>query len=163
MTEAIAILGGILGAIIGAITICSFIFYNKSQVDEKIANLQVQLFEKVLSTEHNVVQIKDTLEDKLNTNRQSFETAMCQFRDMIADIKESDKKLSIELITLINTVKDELRKDYTTRYDDIITLMGSKSDESDFIRLEQKFDRMAEVMTELKTVVEITNRNKELK
>ena len=44
MTEAIAILGGILGAIIGAITICSFIFYNKSQVDEKIANLQGKLY-----------------------------------------------------------------------------------------------------------------------
>ena len=145
----------VTGAIIGAVTIASFLFYNKSQIDEKIANVKKEITDNKLHNQTNYSNIKDEIYEKLNENKSALEDGMKEFIKVLSDIKESDKNLSLELITLVNGVKDELKNDYTSRYNDLLLLINTKANESDFTRLEQKFDKVTETITELKTIVQL--------
>ena len=145
----------VTGAIIGAVTIASFLFYNKSQVDEKFAAIKKEITDNKLHTQQQATTIKDDIYQKLNENKTALEDGMKEFIRVLSDIKESDKNLSVELITLVNGVKDELKNDYTSRYNDLLLLINTKANESDFTRLEQKFDKVTETITELKTIVQL--------
>ena len=79
----------------------------------------------------------------------------------MSEIKQADKDNTIQFITLIDTVKDELKNDYTSRYNDLLVLINTKANISDFNRIEQKFDKVTETITELKTIVELQLNKKE--
>lgn len=145
----------VTGAIIGAVTIASFLFYNKSQIDEKLSVIKKEITDNKLQSQTNSSKIKDDIYEKLNENKSALEDGMKEFIRVLSDIKESDKNLSVELITLVNGVKDELKNDYTSRYNDLLLLINTKANESDFTRLEQKFDKVTETITELKTIVQL--------
>lgn len=145
----------VTGAIIGAVTIASFLFYNKSQVDEKFASMQKNISENKLQTQTNTSKIKDDIYDKLNENKAALESGMKEFIKTLSDIKEYDQNMSLQLMTLVNGVKDELKNDYTSRYNDLLLLINTKANESDFTRLEQKFDKVNETITELKTIIQM--------
>ena len=70
----------------------------------------------------------------------------------MSEIKQDEKESDAKFIQLLNDVKDELRNDYTNRYNEIITLMGTKVNVQDFDRLETKFDKVTETIIELKTI-----------
>ena len=58
-------------------------------------------------------------------------------------------------VVVLNEVKDALKNDYTSRYDDIIKMMSTKASLEDFNRLENKFDKVTETIIQLKTTVEM--------
>lgn len=158
MMTAVAVIqciGSVIGSIIGTITIAGFLFYNKSQIDEKVAALKKEITDNKLQTQQNTSQVKDEIYDKLTENKTALENGMKEFITVLSDIKESDKNLSVQLITLVNGVKDELKNDYTSRYNDLLLLINTKANENDFTRLEQKFDKVTETITELKTIVQM--------
>lgn len=148
-------IGEILGAIIGAITVANFIFCRRSEVDEKIASINNSISNSNLSNQKDLSLIKDEIYNKMTENKDSLESSMKEFITILSDIKESDKELSVNFITLINAVKDELKNDYTSRYNDLLLIINTKANEADFSRMEQKFDKINETMTQLKTIIEL--------
>ena len=142
-------------AVIGTLTIACFIFYRKSEIDDKIAIVQKLISDNQLTNQKNSTNIKDEIYEKLTENKNSLESGMKEFIKIISEIRETDKNLSIQFINLVNSVKDELKNDYTSRYNDLLLLINTKANESDFNRLEQKFDKVNETMTELKTIIQM--------
>jgi hypothetical protein len=61
----------------------------------------------------------------------------------------------------INTVKDELKNDYINRYNELLQIINTKVNIADFDRLEQKFDKVCETITELKTIVQLQLENRD--
>lgn len=142
-------------AVIGTLTIACFIFYRKSEIDDKFAIVQKLISDNQLTNQKNSTNIKDEIYEKLTENKNSLESGMKEFIKIISEIRETDKNLSIQFINLVNSVKDELKNDYTSRYNDLLLLINTKANESDFNRLEQKFDKVNETMTELKTIIQM--------
>ena len=142
-------------AVIGTLTIACFIFYRKSEIDDKFAIMQKLISDNQLTNQKNSTNIKDEIYEKLTENKNSLESGMKEFIKIISEIRETDKNLSIQFINLVNSVKDELKNDYTSRYNDLLLLINTKAHESDFNRLEQKFDKVNETMTELKTIIQM--------
>lgn len=142
-------------AVIGTLTIACFIFYRKSEIDDKFAIMQKLISDNQLTNQKNSTNIKDEIYEKLTENKNSLESGMKEFIKIISEIRETDKNLSIQFINLVNSVKDELKNDYTSRYNDLLLLINTKANESDFNRLEQKFDKVNETMTELKTIIQM--------
>ena len=142
-------------AVIGTLTIACFIFYRKSEIDDKFAIMQKLISDNQLTNQKNSTSIKDEIYEKLTENKNSLESGMKEFIKIISEIRETDKNLSIQFINLVNSVKDELKNDYTSRYNDLLLLINTKANESDFNRLEQKFDKVNETMTELKTIIQM--------
>lgn len=147
-------LASVFGTLIGAQTISSFIFYTKSQVDEKITDIKKMITDGQLHNQEATQHTKDEIYEKLSENKAALESGMKEFINILSDIKESDKNFSVQLVTLVNGVKDELKNDYTTRYNDLLLLINTKADEKDFNRLEQKFDKLSETLIEVKTIVQ---------
>ena len=166
-----------LGIIISCVTIMCFQFYTKTQVDEKIKQAQdntekkdLERIEKVeielkslnealadckLKSQEARCMVKDDLQSRLDVTKLALEEAMKHFVTTLTEIKQADKEMAVQFITLVNEVKDELKNDYTARYNDLLLLINTKANESDFNRLENKFDKLSEIMTELKTIVQI--------
>lgn len=147
-------LASVFGTLIGAQTISSFIFYTKSQVDEKLTDIKKMITDGQLHNQEATQHTKDEIYEKLSENKAALESGMKEFINILSDIKESDKNFSVQLVTLVNGVKDELKNDYTSRYNDLLLLINTKADEKDFNRLEQKFDKLSETLIEVKTIVQ---------
>lgn len=147
-------LAAVFGTLIGAQTISSFIFYTKSQIDEKLTDIKKIITDGQLHNQEATQHTKDEIYEKLNENKAALESGMKEFINILSDIKESDKNFSVQLVTLVNGVKDELKNDYTSRYNDLLLLINTKADEKDFNRLEQKFDKLSETLIEVKTIVQ---------
>ena len=147
-------LAAVFGTLIGAQTISSFIFYTKSQIDEKLTDIKKMITDGQLHNQEATQHTKDEIYEKLNENKAALESGMKEFINILSDIKESDKNFSVQLVTLVNGVKDELKNDYTSRYNDLLLLINTKADEKDFNRLEQKFDKLSETLIEVKTIVQ---------
>ena len=92
------------------------------------------------------------LYDRLTQNKEIFEDYNKNILAAMSEIKQDEKESDAKFIQLLNDVKDELRNDYTNRYNEIITLMGTKVNVQDFDRLETKFDKVTETIIELKTI-----------
>lgn len=173
----LSVIGVALGIIVSCITIMCFNFYTKSQVDSKIKNAGDAVEEKdkkkiekleydvkklsedfsacKLNSQEARCQVKDDLQSRMDVTKLALEEAMKHFVVTLTEIKQADKEMAVQFITLVNEVKDELKNDYTARYNDLLLLINTKANESDFNRLEQKFDKLSEIMTELKTIVQI--------
>ena len=177
MGEVVGIIAGIIASIVGALTIAWTLVYTKTDVDKKLTEINdknkkyvdekkkdsIDRIEKIanlvsdsrLEARERSSRTKDEIYDKLNENKAALEDGMKQFINILTDIKQADKDMSLQFITMINTVKEELKNDYTSRYNDLLVLINSKANESDFNRLEQKFDKFSETIVELKTIVQL--------
>lgn len=161
MQTALAIIGQYLGATLTALTINGLIFYNKAQINDKLTNIRKQISDHALEAQSAQSAIKEELIEKVSRSKDTFEQTMKEFINILSEIKQADKDNTIQFITLIDTVKDELKNDYTSRYNDLLVLINTKANISDFNRLEQKFDKVTETITELKTIVELQLNKKE--
>ena len=127
----------------------------KESVDKEIINIKEVVSEFKLINQKERSTVKDELHEKLDDTKKSLEDVMKQFVTTVTEIKQADKEMSVQFITMLNSVKDELKNDYTARYNDLLVLINSKANESDFNRLETKFDKFSETITELNTIVRL--------
>ena len=192
MHELLVVLGTLLGCIVSYFTINKFVFYTKSEVDQKLLDIKMDeearfnqlkeesdkkdelltlkieknhaevkeeimetkdmIFEKLLEAERASNKARQDLYDRLTQNKEIFEDYNKNILAAMSEIKQDEKESDAKSIQLLNDVKDELRNDYTNRYNEIITLMGTKVNVQDFDRLETKFDKVTETIIELKTI-----------
>ena len=103
---------------------------------------------------------RDNVIEDFRRQVKSLEDKMGDLMKALYESKQDDKNLSIELIKVTDAMKDELRKDYISRYNTLLQLVNGKVDQKDFNRLEQKFDRVSETITELKTIIELKVKDK---
>ena len=149
LTEGVQIISSILGAIVATLSISGFVFYTKSQVDNKFTEMTTDIYTT-----------RDTVIEDFRKQVKSLEDKMGYLMKALYESKQDDKNLSIELIKVTDAMKDELRKDYISRYNTLLQLVNGKADQKDFNRLEQKFDRVSETITELKTIIELKVKDK---
>lgn len=192
MHELLVVLGTLLGCIVSYFTINKFVFYTKSEVDQKLLDIKMDgearfnqlkeesdkrdevitlkieknhaevkeeimetkdmIFEKLLEAERASNKARQDLYDRLTQNKEIFEDYNKNILAAMSEIKQDEKDSDAKFIQLLNDVKDELRNDYTNRYNEIITMMGTKVNVQDFDRLETKFDKVTETIIELKTI-----------
>ena len=184
MYETWAYIGCVLSVIIAMITAAKFLFYSKSEINTKFAELKAEsdkrdeillekvnelhnqvkeelvetkerIFENIVQAERNTTRITQEIYDKLSQNKQVFDDYNKNMLEIVSQIKQEDKQISNDFLKLLSAVKDELRSDYMNRYNELIKLIGTKVSISDFDRLETKFDRVTETITELKTIVQL--------
>lgn len=195
MHELLVVLATLLGCIVSYFTINKFVFYTKSEVDQKLLDIKMDgdarynelkeeskrrdefitakieknhsevkeelvetkemIFEKLLEAERASNKSRQELYDRLTQNKEIVEDYNKNILSAINQIKQDEKELTSNYITLLNEVKDELKNDYTSRYDDIIKMMSTKASLEDFNRLENKFDKVTETIIQLKTTVEM--------
>ena len=113
------------------------------------------IFEKLLEAERASNKARQELYDRLTQNKEVLEDYNKNILNAINQIKQNEKETETNYITLLNEVKDELKKDYIDRYDTIMKMMGTKANLEDFNRLENKFDKVTETIIQLKTTVEM--------
>lgn len=184
MHEFLVILGTLFGCIISYFTINKFVFYTKSEVNELFAKLKEEsdkkdtdllekvsgsynvlkeeliktkdeIFKNILEVERNSTKINQEIYDRLSKNKQVFDDYNRNMIEVVAQIKQEDKQLATDFTKLLSQVKDELKSDYINRYNDLLKLINNKVSSSDFDRLENKFDKVTETITELKTIVQL--------
>lgn len=184
MHESWAYLGCILGTIISLVTVAKFLFYTKSEIDKKFIRLREesdkkdekllekinmhhtqikeelsetkeQIFKNLVETERNNTKITQEIYDRLNQNKQVFDDYNKNMLEIIAQVKTDNKQISNDFIKILSEVKDELKTDYVNRYNDLLTIMNTKVNSSDFDRLETKFDHVTETITELRTIIQM--------
>lgn len=184
MHEILVTLGIALGCLISGMTIAKFNFYTKDEVDKKlaeakeasdkkdevltlklekdhaevkgeIAETKDMMFEKLLEAERNTNKVVNEIYDRLNQNKQIFDDYNKNMLEAISQMKSEEKEITTNMVQIVNAVKDELKTDYINRYNDLLKLIGTKANIEDFNRLEQKFDKITESITELKTIVQM--------
>lgn len=184
MQEALIIIGTILTVVLGGITLVRYLFYTKTEVDNKFAKFKSesderdnelisklqnihekikeelnqtkdQIFEKLLQAERSGNDSRQELYEKLAQNKQIFEEYNHHMLEVISQIKQDEQQTNLNLVQVVNTVKDELKEDYVNRYNELLKLVGTKTNNSDFDRLENKFDKLSQTMTEIKTIVQM--------
>ena len=112
-------------------------------------------FEKLLEAERQSNRDRQQLYDRLAQNKEAFDDYNKTMLSAIAEMKQDEKESNNNFLQLINALKDELKTDYTNRYNELLKIIGTKANLSDFDRLETKFDKVTETITELKTIVQI--------
>jgi len=176
------IAGGVLTLIISFVTIIKYLFYTKTEVDKKINVLKQEsddmdklitdklehnqalikeelidtkdkIFEKLLEAERVQNKSKQEIYDRLSQNKNVFEEYNQHMIEAIGQIRQDEKQTNADFIKLLNALKDELKNDYINRYNDLLKIVGTKTNSTDFDRLETKFDKVSETITELKTIV----------
>lgn len=184
-------IGWVFGAIISAVTIAKFLFYTKSEVNQLFTNLKAEsdkkdemllekvtetqneikdnlvktreeIFKNILDNERNTNKITQEIYDRLSQNKQVFDDYNKNMLEIISQVKQDDKQISNEFIKLLSEVKDELKNDYISRYNDLIKMINTKVSTSDFDRLEAKFDKVTETITELRTIIQMQKENHEI-
>ena len=184
MHEFLTIAGALLTALVSYFALNKLVFYTKNEIDEKfqekdkdsdkrvemislkmdsqsndlknnLAQTKDRMFEKLLEAERQNNKDRENLAEKLAQTKDSFEACNKAMLSAISDIKQDEKQLNSHFITLINTMKDEIKNDYINRYNDLMKLIGTKANVQDFDRLENKFDKVTETITELKTIVQM--------
>ena len=184
MYENLLIIGGILSILVAIITLVKFLFYTKSEVDKKLTDLKTDtdnfekqvlqkfqdlqssfkdeltntkesIFNKLLEAERTNTQARQEIYNKLSESNQSFEEYNQHMLELVSQVKQDEKQTNLDFMQLLNGVKDELKSDYINRYNDLLRLVGTKTNNSDFDRLETKFDKLSQTMTELKTIVQL--------
>ena len=189
MHELLITLSIALGCLISGMTIARFTFYTKDEVDKKLndakelsdkkdetiqskieqqqsdlkedlAETRENIFEKLLEAERNNNRIVNEIYDRLNQNKQIFDDYNKNMLEAISQMKSEEKEITTNMVQIVNAVKDELKNDYINRYNDLLKIIGTKANLEDFNRLEAKFDKITESITELKTIVQMQRENK---
>jgi len=126
-----------------------------AQIKEELAETKESIFKNIVETERNTTKITQEIYDRLNENKQVFDDYNKNMIEIIAQVKQDNKQISNDFIKLLSEVKDELKTDYVNRYNDLLTIMNTKVNLSDFDRLETKFDHVTETITELRTIIQM--------
>lgn len=184
MNEILACLATLLGVIISIVVIARLLFYTKAEINTKLEevnkhsddkdemlrdfiikefntlNTQLEInkdktYEKLLNAEREGNHARQELYDRMAQNKQVFEDYNKNMLEVIAQIRQEDRDLSNKYIQLLNEVKDELKNDYINRYNELLQIINTKVNVPDFDRLEHKFDKVSETITELKTIVQM--------
>lgn len=130
------------------------------EIKENHIETKDKIYEKLLEAERQTNKLSQDIHDRLNQNKQIFDDYNKSMLEAISAMKQDEKQLTADMLSMVNTVKDELKTDSINRYNDLLTLVNSKVNSSDFDRLEDKFDKVAEIITELKTIIQIQKENK---
>lgn len=184
MNEILACLATLLGVIISIVVIARLLFYTKAEINTKLEgvnkhsddkdevlrdfiikefntlNAQLEInkdktYEKLLNAEREGNHARQELYDRMAQNKQVFEDYNKNMLEVISQIRQEDRDLSNKYIQLLNEVKDELKNDYINRYNELLQIINTKVNVQDFDRLEHKFDKVSETITELKTIVQM--------
>ena len=184
MTETIVILGAVLGVVISIVTIARLLFYTKAEINTKLEAVQEhsdlkdealkqylvnesnkfrdyiddskeKTYEKMLEAEREENRAKQEIYNTINQNKQLFDSYNKEILEMVASIRQENRDMCNQFMHNINVVKDELKNDYINRYNELLQLINTKVNVTDFDRLEQKFDKVCETITELKTIVQM--------
>ena len=184
MNEILACLATLLGVIISIVVIARLLFYTKAEINTKLEgvnkhsddkdevlrdfiikefntlNSQLEInkdktYEKLLNAEREGNHARQELYDRMAQNKQVFEDYNKNMLEVISQIRQEDRDLSNKYIQLLNEVKDELKNDYINRYNELLQIINTKVNVQDFDRLEHKFDKVSETITELKTIVQM--------
>lgn len=190
MTETIVILGAVLGVVISIVTIARLLFYTKAEINTKFEAAQEhsdlkdealkqylvnesakfrdyiddnkeKTFEKMLDAERENNKARQEIYNTLNENRQLFDSYNKEILEMVSSIRQENRDMCNQYMQTTNTIKDELKNDYINRYNELLQIINTKVNVTDFDRLEQKFDKVCETITELKTIVQLQLENRE--
>ena len=190
MTETIIILGAVLGVIISLVTISRLLFYTKAEINTKLESAlqhsdlkdealkqylvnesakfrdyiddnKEKTFEKMLDAERENNKARQEIYNALSQNKQLFDNYNREMLEMFASIRQENRDTCNQYMQTVNTVKDELKNDNINRYNELLQLINTKVNIADFDRLEQKFDKVCETITELKTIVQLQLENRE--
>lgn len=190
MTETIVILGAVLGVVISIVTIARLLFYTKAEINTKLEAAQEhsdlkdealkqylvnesskfrdyiddnkeKTFEKMLNAERENNKARQEIYNTLNENKQLFDSYNKEILEMVASIRQENRDMCNQYMQTTNTIKDELKNDYINRYNELLQIINTKVNVTDFDRLEQKFDKVCETITELKTIVQLQLENRE--
>ena len=190
MTETIVILGAVLGVVISIVTIARLLFYTKAEINTKFEAAQEhsdlkdealkqylvnesakfrdyiddnkeKTFEKMLDAERENNKARQEIYNTLNENKQLFDSYNKEILEMVASIRQENRDMCNQYMQTTNTIKDELKNDYINRYNELLQIINTKVNVTDFDRLEQKFDKVCETITELKTIVQLQLENRE--
>lgn len=171
MNEALVILGAILGCLISCVTVARFLFYTKAEVDshlktakqdsddrddvikKELAETKETIYEKLLDAERESIKSRQDLYEKLSQNKDAYEHYNKKILEMMADVRQEQNENNTSFTQVLASLKDELKNDYIARYNELLKMIGTKTNSSDFDRLENKFDKVTETITELKTIV----------
>lgn len=148
-------IGEVCGAILGALMVANFIFYSKSQVDLKFRQSDEKLQQTLKEIYDHYEGFKKDIYAKLDNTHTDLQSTVREFIKVLSDLKDAEKDKSLEFIKLVNIVKDELKSDYMARYNDLLNIINTKANETDFTRLENKFDKLSETLVELKTTIQL--------
>lgn len=190
MTETIVILGAVLGVVISIVTIARLLFYTKAEINTKfeaaqehtdlkdealkqylvnesnkfrdyIDDSKEKTFEKMLQAEREENKAKQEIYNTIAQNKQLFDSYNKEILELVASIRQENRDMCNQFMHNINVVKDELKNDYINRYNELLQLINTKVNVTDFDRLEQKFDKVCETITELKTIVQMQLENRD--
>ena len=190
MTETIVILGAVLGVVISIVTIARLLFYTKAEINSKLEAAQEhsdlkdealkqylvnesakfrdyiddnkeKTFEKMLDAERENNKARQEIYNTLNENKQLFDSYNKEILEMVSSIRQENRDMCNQYMQTTNTIKDELKNDYINRYNELLQIINTKVNVTDFDRLEQKFDKVCETITELKTIVQLQLENRE--
>lgn len=190
MTETIIILGAVLGVIISLVTISRLLFYTKAEINAKLESAlqhsdlkdeslkqylvnesakfrdyiddnKEKTFEKMLDAERENNKARQEIYNALSQNKQLFDNYNKEMLEMFASIRQENRDTCNQYMQTVNIVKDELKNDNINRYNELLQLINKKVNIPDFDRLEQKFDKVCETITELKTIVQLQLENRE--
>jgi len=147
MHEGLVYFGTLLGAMISLVTLAKYLFYTKSEINAKLEE------HKELSDKKD-----ETLLERVNTVHTAIKDELAEQKEYIhqnlLDAERNSNHIIQEFTNLLNAVKDELRADTVNRYNELLNIVNTKVSHSDFDRLENKFDKVTETITELKTIVQ---------
>ena len=189
MTEALYILAGVLGIIISIVTISRLLFYTKAEINSKLEEAQAhsdkrdeelkdaliteftqikaqleqnkeKTYEKLLEAERESHKSRQEIYDRLTQSRQLLDEYNRNMVETMSEIRQEDINMSNKYAQLLNSIKDELKNDYINRYNELSQIINTKVNVQDFDRLEHKFDKVCESLTELKTIIQIDRDNK---
>ena len=155
-TTSLVYFSTLLGCMISLITLAKFLFYTKSEMDAKCAEFQKESDKRDESLLANVNKVHSEIKDDLSEQKEYIHRHLL-------DAERNSSHITQEFTNLLNAVKDELRADSINRYNDLLKLVNSKVSLSDFDRLENKFDKVTETITELKTIVQFQLEDKNKK
>lgn len=150
ISDGMTCVAGILSSILTLVLLSNFIYYTKSQIDKKLKDID----SGITTTKEGVIK-------EFNDKIANIELKMDNMLKALYESKQEEKNISIDMLKITDTMREEVRNDYIRRYNDLVATLNTKADESDFTRLENKFDKVSETLTALKTIIEMRVINKE--
>jgi hypothetical protein len=152
INDGMACITGILSSIVSLVVLSNFIYYTKSQIDKKLKDID----SGITTTKEGVIK-------EFNDKIANIELKMDNMLKALYESKQEEKNISIDMLKITDTMREEVRNDYIRRYNDLVATLNTKADESDFARLETKFDKVSETLTALKTIIEVRVMHKDSK
>jgi hypothetical protein len=150
ISDGMTCIAGILSSILTLVLLSNFIYYTKSQIDKKLKDID----SGITTTKEGVIK-------EFNDKIANIELKMDNMLKALYESKQEEKNISIDMLKITDTMREEVRNDYIRRYNDLVATLNTKADESDFTRLETKFDKVSETLTALKTIIEMKVISKE--